>query len=489
MFENAELGLAMDKTLFSKKAPAVRYQLLELQRRLRESQFPVIIVIAGDEGAGKGETANLLTEWFDARGVSTEAFWRPTDEETLRPKHWKFWRALPPKGKIGIFIGAWYGEPINGRVYRKNSKDGFHAELERINDFERLLSDSGALVLKYWFHLSRKAQKRRLEKLEKDPQTRWRVSPQDWKHYAKHDRFSRIASEALTATDTPAAPWHVIEAENDTYRNYTVASQVMAALKGRLDAAPLPGVKHSPDRPRPAADSVITRLDLAQKLSHSDYSKQMAKLEYRLAGLSRALADSKKSLILAFEGNDAAGKGGTIRRVARIMDSRLYRIIPVSAPTDEEKSHPYLWRFWRHVPMRGRVAVFDRTWYGRVLVERIEGFCSPEEWQRAYAEINSFESQLADSGAIMLKFWLAISREEQLRRFREREKTPWKRYKITDEDWRNRDKWGAYEAAACDMFEKTSTQAAPWHIIESNDKFFGRVKTLRAVVEALENNL
>lgn len=486
MFENAELGLTMDKALFSKKAPAVRYQLLELQRKLRECDFPVIIIIAGNEGAGKGETANILTEWFDARGVSTEAFWRPTDEETLRPRYWKFWRALPPKGRIGIFIGAWYNDPITGRVYRKNSKDEFHAELERINDFERLLADSGALVLKYWFHLSKHAQKRRLEKLEKDPQTRWRVTPQDWKYYDKYDRFNRISAEALTATDSPAAPWHVIESENDPYRNYTVTSHIMAAIKNRQESCKPLKEERKPERPKPPSDSIISRLDLTQKLSHSDYSKQMAKLEYRLAELSRKLADSKKSLILAFEGNDAAGKGGTIRRVARIMDSRLYRIMSVAAPTDEEKAQPYLWRFWRHIPLRGRVAIFDRTWYGRVLVERVEGFCSPGEWQRAYAEINSFENQLSDSGAIVLKFWLAITQEEQLRRFKEREKTPWKRYKITDEDWRNREKWGAYEAAACDMFEKTSTQAAPWHIIESNDKFFGRVKTLRTIVDALE---
>ena len=193
-----------------------------------------------------------------------------------------------------------------------------------------------------------------------------------------------------------------------------------------------------------------------------------------------------RSLMLAFEGSDAAGKGGAIRRIVQAIDARQVQIVPIAAPTQEELARPYMWRFWRQIPKKGRITIFDRTWYGRVLVERIEGFCSEADWLRAYSEINDFEHELRSDGVIILKFWLQVSKEEQLRRFKEREETAFKRYKITEEDWRNREKWDAYHEAVCDMVERTSTGLIPWTIVEANDKQFARVKVIETVCNRLE---
>ena len=234
---------------------------------------------------------------------------------------------------------------------------------------------------------------------------------------------------------------------------------------------------------------MLTALDLSLKLDKKAYEAQLAKWQGRLSELVRHPGFARRSLILAFEGSDAAGKGGGIRRVTAALDARQYQIVPVAAPTEEERAQPYLWRFWRHIPRNGRVAIFDRTWYGRVLVERVEGFCAEADWLRAYAEINDFEHELAANGAILVKFWLHISDKEQLKRFKEREKIAFKRFKITDEDWRNREKRGAYHAAVCDMVDRTSTGKAPWTLVEADDKAYARVKILRTICERLERAL
>jgi polyphosphate kinase 2 (PPK2 family) len=222
-------------------------------------------------------------------------------------------------------------------------------------------------------------------------------------------------------------------------------------------------------------------------LTKAAYKKELLKYQGQLNILMRSPEFKKRmSLVVAYEGADAGGKGGNIRRVTAALDARYYNIIPVAAPTDEEKVQPYLWRFWRHVPGKGRVTIFDRTWYGRVLVERVEGYCSEADWMRAYSEINDFEEQLVRNNILIVKFWLAISKEEQLRRFKEREKIGFKRFKITEEDWRNREKWDAYEQAVCDMVDRTSTDIAPWTIVEGNSKYYARIKVLKTLCDTIE---
>jgi polyphosphate:AMP phosphotransferase len=350
-----------------------------------------------------------------------------------------------------------------------------------------MLAKDGVLLLKFWLHISKKTQKKRLKKLEKNPETRWRVSETDWKFFRKYDRFRKVSEKALQKTHRPGAPWRIVEAEDDQYRHLTVAKTLLKEIRAHLARPPAP--KPIPDRPKPGPRNALRRLKLDQPTSRDEYEERLPLLQAKINRLSRKLSNSGRSLILVFEGNDAAGKGGTIRRLVRAIDTRLFRVIPVAAPTDEEKARPYLWRFWRHLPMPGRVTVFDRSWYGRVLVERVEGFCRKSDWERAYGEIRDFEEQLTRKGNIVIKFWLAISKDEQLRRFKQREEVSWKRYKITEEDWRNREKWDAYEASACDMFEKTGSPDAPWVTVESDNKLYGRLKVLQTVADRLEKEL
>ncbi|SDI67280.1 polyphosphate:AMP phosphotransferase [Propionivibrio dicarboxylicus] len=491
MFESAELGHSIDKATYRKEVPQLRASLLDAQFELRErGKFPIVILISGVDGAGKSETINVLYEWMDARYLSTLAFSAPTDEERERPYMWRFWRALPPKGRIGIFAGSWYSSPIAERIAGDVGKAHLDQRIEQINRFEAMLANEGTLVLKFWIHLSKDGQRKRLKALESDPRTAWRVTQASWDRLKTYDKLQEAAGHVLRMTNTPWAPWIVVEGTDDRYRSLTVGRVILEAMQARLAApqardfavaAPIVAKGDSID--------VLTTLDLTQKLDKKSYETQLAKWQGRLADLVRHPAFGKRSLILVFEGSDAAGKGGSIRRVTAALDARQYQIVPIAAPTEEERAQPYLWRFWRHLPRVGRVTIFDRSWYGRVLVERVEGFCSEGDWLRAYAEINDFEHELHEDGAIVIKFWLQISDEEQLKRFKEREEVEFKRFKITEEDWRNREKAGLYHAAVCDMVDRSSTSSAPWTLVEANDKSFARVKILRTICERLEKAL
>ena len=491
MFESAELGHKIDKAKFRAEEPRLRAALLDAQFDLRENgKFPVVILVSGVDGSGKGETINVLYEWMDPRYLSTLAFSAPTDEERERPYMWRYWRALPPKGRAGIFAGSWYSNPIAERIRGELSKGDLDQRMDQINRFEAMLVNEGALVLKFWFHLSKDAQRQRLKALEKDPRTAWRVTKDSWARLKTYDKLQEAAGHVLRMTNTPWAPWIVVEGTDDRYRSLTVGKIVLDALQRRLADTRDQGFPVAPPMaPKIDTLDILTALDLSQQLDKKSYEIQLAKWQARLAELVRHPEFKKHSLILAFEGADAAGKGGSIRRVTAAMDARQYQIVPVAAPTEEERAQPYLWRFWRHIPRVGRVSIFDRTWYGRVLVERVEGFCSEADWLRAYTEINDFEHELHKDGAIIVKFWLQISDKEQLKRFKEREKIEFKRFKITEEDWRNRDKSPQYHAAVCDMVDRTSTSTAPWTLVEANDKNYARVKILRTICERLEKAL
>jgi len=485
MFEVAELGQKVSKSEYKKAVPKLREGLLDAEFRLRSADFRVVVVLSGVEAAGKGETLNLLLEWMDARGIRAHALGEPTREEDERPRFFRFWRRMPSIGTIGIFLGSWYTFPIIDSVFGRIDKGAFEKELSRINNFERMLVNENTLVLKYWLHVSRKVQKERFKALLKDPATAWRVSERDLSFGKRYDQFVDVCSKTIRRTNQGHAPWVIVEATDPRFRDVTIARHMLGAIEERLDAPPPPPPKKAA-KPVPKKRNIINTLDLAKALPKEEYQPQLDLYQGRIGRLSRKLRDAKRSVVMVFEGSDAAGKGGSIRRAICSIDARFYRVIPISAPTDEELARPYLWRFWRHLPGHGEVTVFDRSWYGRVLVERVEGFAKAEDWQRAYAEINDFEEQMVDAGVILIKFWLSISADEQLARFKAREATGYKRYKLTDEDWRNREKAAMYEAAACDMIEKTSTELAPWILVEAEDKRFARVKIVKAVSDALE---
>jgi len=492
MFKSAELGHRIEDAAYDKKELALRADLLDAQYDLfAKKSFAAIILINGVDGAGKGETVNLLNEWMDTRHIANQAFGDPSEEERDRPYMWRFWRVLPPRGKIGVLFGNWYTYPIIRRVNGDTSSAELDADVQRIVRFERMLCDEGVLLLKFWFHLSKKAQKKRLTSLEKDPRTRWRVTKQDWRGFERYGKFRKVSERVLRQTSTGDAPWVVVEGLDANYRNLTVGTVILESLRRRLDdKKAAPTAAHVPPL-TPAIDNLrlLRTLNLRQTVSKERYKKE---LESRQRDLSRLCRDSKfkkRSVVAVFEGSDAAGKGGAIRRITPALDARQYQVIQIAAPTEEERVQPYLWRFWRHLPRLGRVTIFDRSWYGRVLVERVEGFAQPDAWMRAYGEINDFEEQLAEHGIIIVKFWLTISKAEQLRRFKEREQTRFKRFKITEEDWRNRKKWDAYELAATDMIDRTSTDLAPWTLVEANDKRFARLKVLDTLVRRIEKAL
>jgi polyphosphate:AMP phosphotransferase len=484
MFETAELNRKVAKEEFDAELPVLRTALLTAQEKLKGADFSVIVVIGGVDGAGKGETVNLLHEWMDARYFDTHAFDAPSDEERERPDFWRFWRVLPAKGRIGIFFGSWYTDPIVHRVLGDAKKGAFETALQRINGFERMLVDDGTLLIKWWFHLSKKAQGKRLRSLEKDPATRWRVTKTDWKHFKMYNKFRRVSERALRATSTGEAPWLVIEGADHRYRSLTAARDLLGRLTARLDAAP-PPAPQPPARVQGEPRTILDTLDLTKKLSDGKYDREFERFQGRLNLLWRKARAEGHSAVLVFEGWDAAGKGGAIRRITSALDARAYRVISIAAPTDEEKARHYLWRFWRHLSRAGRVTIFDRSWYGRVLVERVEGFAREDEWRRAYNEINQFEEQMAERGIVLLKYWLHIDAAEQLRRFKEREQISFKQYKITGEDYRNREKMHDYEVAANEMIERTNTEYASWVLVEANDKKYARVKILKTLCDRL----
>ena len=493
MFEAAELGHKLSMGEYKRIEPKLRVDLLNAQYRLSQlGKFPVIVLISGVRGAGKGETVNLLNEWMDPRHIHTHAFDNPSDEESERPPMWRYWRALPPKGKIGILFGSWYTGPIIDRVFKRTKAKDLLQSVEEVNRFEKMLADDGALILKFWFHLSKKAQRKRLEALESDPQTRWRVTARDWSFFKLYDRFYQVSEDALRETSTAWAPWIVVEGSDPEYRALTAGRTLLEAMSKRLSAPPERRSKKSDAAPlvEPVDNlHLLDRLDLSQTLPKKRYQKELVKLQGELAKLTRHPKFREHTVVLVFEGMDAAGKGGAIRRITGAVDARLYHSIPIAAPTDEERAQPYLWRFWRHLPRKGRFVIYDRSWYGRVLVERVERFAAEADWLRAYSEINDFEEQLARAGAVVAKFWLQISKEEQYRRFKQREKTRFKQFKITPEDWRNREKWNAYQVAAADMIERTSTGHAPWTLVGANDKYQARITILKTLTRALRARL
>jgi len=515
MFETAELGSRIPKSEYKVREPLLRQELLEVQQELREfGEFPVIIVFAGVDGAGKGHTVNLLNEWMDPRWLVTRAYDKPSDEERERPEYWRFWRDLPPKGRIGLFLSSWYSRPVLERAYGEIDVAHFDDRLDRIVAFENALAEDGALILKFWMHLSRDAQKRRLKSLEKDPLTRASVTERDWKHWSMYDAFVQAAELTIMRTSTGKAPWTVVEGVDHGYRSLTVGSIIRDAIRKHLEdrrlnkeiqsQQKLEMTKEAESETAPAADAeaekesetkttapvtVLSALDMSKRLTKADYQKQLREYQAKLTLLHRKAHKKGVSTILVIEGPDAGGKGGAVRRITAALDARNFQVIPIAAPTDEERAQHYLWRFWRHLSRAGRMTVFDRSWYGRVLVERVEGFALEDEWKRAYAEINDFEEQLTDDGIVLLKYWIHISKEEQLARFKAREETPYKRWKLTEEDWRNRERWDDYALAVNDIVQHTSTRSAPWTLVEGNDKRYARVKVIKTLCERLAKAL
>jgi polyphosphate:AMP phosphotransferase len=484
LLEKVDLDRKLSKEEFKSLWPPLREKLGEAQRMTKELGIPVMIVFEGWDGAGKGTLMNELIQALDPRGFEVHNV-KP-DQERLWPPMRRFFQTTPPRGKIGIYNRSWYRRILDGEESDR--------VFDEITSFERQLAQDGYCIIKLFLHISKKEQRKRLKALEENHATSWRVTQEDWENHRRYDEIAQRVERMIHRTDKGHAPWTLVESHQREYATIKIAQTVLEGLERAVKEAQ--GRAQSPrvvssglGVERALKTSIFKSLDMDQSLSEETYKKELKECQRRLRDVQYSLYKVRRPLVIVFEGMDAAGKGGCIKRLTQNLDPRGYQVVPTSAPNDWERAHHYLWRFWESFPKGGHVGIYDRSWYGRVLVERIEGFCSEDEWRRAFGEINEMERQWADFGAIIVKFWLHVTPDEQLKRFKERQEDPLKRWKITDEDWRNREKWGLYEEAAEEMFMRTSTPEAPWVLVEGNCKRFARVKVLKEVLKRAETLL
>ena len=471
---------------------ASRDELASLQHRMKDAGLPVMVLFEGWDSSGKGSMIANMIQTLDPRFFKVYTTTDPTPEEQRFPFLWRHWYRTPARGKMAIFDESWYPEVSRARIEDGLSAEEAYSRMNSINTFERQLVQDGYLIIKFFLHISAKEPARRHNRLMSNKNTRWRVTERDKFRNKHYKEYYRVYDEMLEKTNTVFAPWHVISAMerrsamNDIYQ--IIVDSIRSALEEKKMIVPSEyhsqvHTFHLVKQPK------LEDVPLYRSLEDSAYRDMLRKEQKKLSKLHNVIYREKIPVVIAYEGWDAAGKGGNIKRLTAALDPRGYEVVPIASPTPTEKAHHHLWRFWQNLPESGHITVFDRTWYGRVMVERLEGFCTEEEWKRAYQELNEFEYELEKWGAILIKFWLHIDSDEQLRRFTERQNTPEKQWKITDEDWRNREKWDQYEIAVNDMIRLTSTEYAPWTIIESQDKKFGRIKAIQTLNDAIEARL
>lgn len=507
MLEKVDLSKKLSKEEYKEKMSQLENKIGQLQRECKALKIPIMIVFEGFGAAGKGLQIGKLIQSMDPRGFRVFPIKNETEEERMHPFLWRFWTKTPEKGRMAIYDGSWYRRVLIDRFEKRTKEKELPEAFHSINSFEEQLTDDGTLIIKLFLDISKKEQKKRFEKLQKNKETAWRVTQGDLERNAKYNEYAAMMEDMLFKTDTDYAPWTIIEATDRRFATVKIYTTVIKAMADQIEKLARQKKKDTADQETEdhmnvsevarEADkelkelqvSILSKADLSLKYSREEYEEKLDKLQKKIEKLHGELYRRRIPVVLGFEGWDAGGKGGAIKRLTAKMDARGYAVNPTASPNDIEKAHHYLWRFWRAMPKAGHIAIFDRTWYGRVMVERIEGFCTKEEWKRAYKEINDMEKDLCDVGAIVIKFWMHIDKDEQERRFRERQENPEKQWKITEEDWRNREKWDLYEDAVNEMLLRTSTDYAPWVVVEGNDKYYARIKVLKTVVDAIEDRL
>ena len=513
MLEKIDLKKKLEKKEYDLIMGELAPKLSLLQRECKAAGIPITIVFEGWGASGKGTFINQLIGPLDPRGFKVFTIQKTSEEEAMRPFLWRFWTKTPAKGRIHIFDRSWYRKVVEEQFDEKKAQKVKTDVIGEILNFEEELVTDGMVIIKFFLHISKKEQKSRFENLEESKKTSWRVTESDWQQNKEYEKYLEIFDNMIAKTDTAFAPWTIIEASNKEYaiskimsavveqltlalsqnqkkQNMQVTKQVASKVESETDTE---GDLLKKEEIRKIEKSlkldVLGKVDLSLSLEKEEYKRKLKELQEKLAILHFEMYKYRIPVVLAFEGWDAGGKGGAIKRVTENIDPRGYEVIPVAAPNDIEKAHHYLWRFWNAIPKAGHMTIFDRTWYGRVMVERVEGFCTENEWQRAYKEINQMEEHLTNFGCIVIKFWMNIDKEEQLKRFEERQATPEKQWKITSEDWRNREKWDAYTEVVNEMIIRTSTTNAPWVIVEANNKYYARIKVLESIVSALEERM
>ena len=473
-----------DKENLNEEISQYRSRLMAQQQLIRDGKIPVIVLVEGWSAAGKGSLIKELISEIDPRFYHVFSPQVIPEKEARYPFLYPYAKAIPENGKIMFYDSGWMEDAVRKLLRREITKEQYKDRVRSANEFERQLRDGGYLILKLFVDIDRKEQRKRMEALKNNYETEWRVTDDDLWQHREYDAF-REAYERFMEKTGKLVPWHILDGGNKRAASRDALKLLVTQVDEALAAGRYVGEPFKEKFPLKEMPK-LADVDLSPCLTDEDYKKELKKLQKRLGELHNRIYRKKIPVILCYEGWDAAGKGGNIRRIARPLDPRGFDVMPIASPEPRELNRQYLWRFWTRLPRSGHICIFDRTWYGRVMVERLEGFCTEKDWQRAYNEINEFERQLTDWGAVVLKFWIHIDQDTQLARFNDRQNTPEKQWKLTEEDWRNREKWPQYEAAIDEMLQKTSTDNAPWYIIESNDKKYARIKTLRIVVDALE---
>lgn len=478
-----------EKAVLDARLDKARAGLYELQLKIKEAKLPVLVLLEGWSAAGKGSVIGRLIKNIDPRFFRVAAMARPTEEDLRRPFLYRFMKDIPGAGSFAFYDGGWIEQTTTEFLRGQLDEQDYAARLESIQRFERQLTDNGYLVMKFFLHIDREEQERRLDTLRADKDTAWRATDFDLWQNTHYKKCRKVFDHALAMTNTPAAPWYILDASDPKWTELqaleTLVQGIHVALQNQAKSVPL-----LPNTFPLVTMPLLSQVTLEGKtLEEEDYRRQLKALQKQLGELHNRLYRRRVPVVIAYEGWDAAGKGGNIKRLTEALDPRGYEVHPIASPEPYAKARHYLWRFWTRLPKDGHIAIFDRTWYGRVMVERLEGFCSENDWQRAYNEINEFERELTDWGAVVIKFWVQIDKQTQLLRFNERQNDPAKQWKITEEDWRNREKWDVYETAVNEMLQKTSTANAPWHILESVDKKYARIKALQITADTLEKAL
>lgn len=484
MLKDFEKSKAEDKDVLTREIKELRAELIGQQQLLREKKLPVLVLIEGWAAAGKGSLVKELISEIDPRFYNVVSPAVIPENEARYPFLYPYASAIPENGKLIFLDSGWMESAVRKLLRREITREEYKRRVRSVIEFERQLRDGGYLLLKIFLHIDRKEQFERLEALSGSADTEWRVSPDDLWQHREYKKFMKAYDAFMEATGEPV-PWHILDGK----RKRTAVRDALKLLVGGISRALEEGryVGEPFEEDFPLLDMPRLRdVDLSPTISDEEYKAELKRLQGRLSELHNVIYRKKIPVILCYEGWDAAGKGGNIRRVAYPLDPRGFDVHPIASPEPHELNRQFLWRFWTRLPRSGHICIFDRTWYGRVMVERLEGFCTEKDWKRAYNEINEFERQLTDWGAVLLKFWIHIDQDTQLARFTERQNTPEKQWKITEEDWRNREKWPQYEEAVDEMLQKTSTENAPWFIIESNDKHYARIKALKIIVSQLE---
>ena len=501
MLEKLDLTKSLSKTEYKEKMIKLEPKLGKLQRECRRLGIPVMIAFEGYGASGKGVQIAELIRALDPRGFEVYAVKNETEEERMHPFMWRFWTKLPAKGRFAIYDSSWYRKVLVDRFEKKTKKKDIEEAFQSICSFEEKLTTDGMVMIKIFLAIDQEEQKKRFDQLRESKETAWRVSEGDLKRNKKFAKYQAMNEEMLGRTDTVYAPWHIVEATDRrfaTVKIYTIVNQMLEEqikkvlendAKKALESQIVDVKEAESPGERKLEESVLAKVDLSLSYTKEEYKKRLSVLQKRIELLHGELYRRRIPMVIGFEGWDAGGKGGAIRRLTEKMDPRGYVVHPTASPNEIERDYHYLWRFWTDMPKAGHITIFDRTWYGRVMVERIEGFCTKQEWQRAYKEINDMEHDLVSAGAIVLKFWMQIDKEEQERRFKARQENPDKQWKITEEDWRNREKWDLYEEAVNEMLIRTSTPDAPWVVVEGNCKYYARIKVLETVVCAIEKRL